>query len=83
MLRGTVAVLPFPHPAVKVVGGNDVQTAVMADFRGQAEIPPALRHGKAPVDGVLYQVPEQGNDVKFIGRRKLRQFNMPVCVYAC
>lgn len=82
VLCGMVDVLSFPYPAVKAVGGNDIQPAALADFRGQAEIAPVFRYGKASVDGVFHQVPEQGGHVSFGGRQRLRQFDVPVHVYA-
>lgn len=72
MLRGTIAILPLLYLAVKTVGGNDVQPVAVADLRGQTEIAPIFRYGKASVDGVFHQVPKQGSHVKLGGRQRFR-----------
>ena len=77
-----VAVLPFLHPAVKAVGGNDIQSVAVTNLCGQAEIPSARLHGSASVDGVFHQISEQGNHVKLGGGQRFRKLDVPVRVYA-
>ena len=68
VLCGTVAVLPFRTLPSKLLVETMYRLLLwrISVVRQKYRLP--SRHGKTAVDGVLYQVPEQGNNVKFIGR---------------
>lgn len=61
---GTVSALAFPDVSVKAVGGDDIQSVSMADFRGEAEIPGLRADRPASGDGIFHEIPEQRRHVK-------------------
>lgn len=80
---GTVSALAFPDVSVKAVGGDDIQSVSMADFRGEAEIPGLRADRPASGDGIFHEIPEQRRHVKLEKGKGLRQLNVPVGADFC
>lgn len=80
---GTVSVLAFPDVSVKAVGGDDIQSVSMADFRGEAEIPGLRADGTASGDGIFHEIPEQRRHVKLEKGKGLQRLNVPVGADFC